>query len=214
MSEFENALKLERAGKFDEALQKFQNCLALQEVDHGDVFFHFGWCLEQQGEAKYQQALSCYQKAAELTALLVCEMNSNFRCGWLQRHLRDQADAADHFERVIFLGDSLGEINTIYHQALFWLAVTRETQGRIIQALHYYRRVQQLTSELAPESLVREIYCLNQLGLYQEAHQRCLSFETQPPANFDENRYRELRSVVQREQLILEKCLSYDDFQI
>jgi len=214
MSEFESALKLENEGKFNEALQKFENCLVLQEVDRGDVYFHSGWCLEQLGEAKFQQAISSYQKAAELTALLVCEMNSNFRCGWLSRYQRNHSEAAGYFERVIFLGDSHGEINTIYHQALFWLAVTRETQGRLIQALQYYRRVQQLTPELAPESRVREIYCLNQLGLYQEAHQKCLSFETQPPANFDENRYRELHSIIQREQLILEKCLIYDDFQI
>ncbi len=141
-------------------------------------------------------------------------MNSNFRCGWLSRHQRNHSEAAEYFERVIFLGDSHGEINTIYHQALFWLAVTREMQGRIIQALQYYRRVEQLTPELAPESRVREIHCLNQLGLYQEAHHRCLSFKTQPQASFDENRYRELLAVVQQEQLILEKCLINENFQI
>ncbi len=62
-----------------------------------------------------------------------------------------------------------------------------------------------------PESRLREIACLNQIGAYQEALLVCRSFEESPPKDFNRQRYHQLRVLAEQEHKMIEISLS-DDF--
>ena len=208
LSLYEQALKYEREGNYARAFNLFQECLAGQEYERGDLLFHCGWCLEQEDSRDMRQALSFYREAAETGENLTCKMNSLFRAGWLLMHEKDYPAAAEYYHRVIRLGNAAAICDEIYHNALYWLAVSLEAQGQYIEALKCYRAVQKISALLNPESRFREINCLNQIGSFSEALTVCKSFEEPPPTGFDEARYRELRALADKEYRALETCLS------
>lgn len=203
---YKTAISLEREGDYASALPRFRKCLELKEYDRCDVLFHIGWCLEQKGEK--EDAIFSYREAAELDGDANCRMNSAFRAGWLLMHTKDYSRAAELYRKAIDLGEYTGIKDDIYQNAAYWYALCQESRGCYLEALEWYRLVQEIAPLLDPESRYRQINCFNRIGLYRQALEMCYSFQQSPPNVFDQNRYEELRRLANREQELLEACLS------
>jgi len=207
ISRFENALALEQRGEYAFALNELESCLSQEGVDKGELFFHCGWCEEQSTEGDKHQALFYYRVAAEIAGSISTRINAHFRSGWLLMHDEDNLAASLMFRKAIDLADSASLHDEVYPHAMFWHASTLESLGRFVDAIHEYRRVQEIAPLLAPESLYREIVCLNQVGLYEEALRACRRFDSPHPEGFDNRRYTELCALARTESDMLEKCL-------
>lgn len=211
MSSYQQALQFEQAGDFARAFNLFYECLSAAEQDRGDLLFHCGWCLEQDKERDARQALSFYREAGEIAGDPVCRMNSRFRAGWLLMHLKEYAEAQEMYHKTVRAPAEKGA-EPIYTHAAYWLAVCLEVQGRVLDALQWFRSVQQLSPQLMPEALYREICCLNRIGAYAEALEVCRRFDEPAPPGMSEARYRELRELAENERRILESCLAEEFF--
>ena len=195
ISTYEHALKLENEGRFLAAFPLFKECLNDRNYDYGDILFHCGWCTESTDIEDRQLALSYYKKAAKEAAQPVCKMNSYFRAGWIQMHLKNYSNAIELYKNAIETGHSEGEFNSIYSNALYWCAVSLEANKRFLDAINLYRAVEGISEELNPESRYREIVLLVSIGRYSEAHNLCLSFNQPAPDGFSEERYSELKNL-------------------
>ncbi|MBT8386490.1 MAG: hypothetical protein KJO12_03685, partial [Ignavibacteria bacterium] len=176
ISIYEQALKLENEGRFLAAFPLFKECLDDRNYDYGDILFHCGWCVENTKIADKQLAIHYYLESAKLSSNPVCVMNSNFRAGWIQMHLKNYSNAVELYKNSIETGHSEGEFNSIYSNALYWCAVSLEANKRFLDAINLYRAVSGISEELNPESRYREIVSLVSIGKYSEAHNLCLSF--------------------------------------
>jgi tetratricopeptide (TPR) repeat protein len=200
ISTYELALKMEKRGYFLVAYPLFKECLNNRKYDYCDILFHCGWCAENTEIVEKQLALSYYKKASEEATHPVCRMNSSFRAGWLLMHLNKNAEAIEWFRNVVQIGHSEGEFNSIYSNALYWCAITLETSKRFLDAINLYRVVRGMSKELIPESRYREIASLNAVGRYSEAYNICKSFDQPVPGGFSEERYCELKNLVEKEK--------------
>jgi len=208
---YERALAHEQQGEFAQALVLYQACLAHGTDDPGDLLFKCGWCLEHEhslNNPTQLQALDYYIQAAEVSHTPATIQNSLFRAGWVLMQEQRWLEAAQFLRKVIDGAELLELRDAFYAHAVYWYAVCLETQGRFIDALEWYRLAQAIAPVLQPESCLREILCLEQIGSYHEALHLCSAFHANPPANFDAERYAELFSVVNRKKAILEACLN------
>lgn len=203
---FRQALALERDRAFAEAFTLFQHCCSDPAFDEGDLAFHCGWCLENMQQS--EQALAFYAKAAELSRIPSCKVNSYFRSGWIAMHERKHENAADFFRKAIDCGDLLFVQDDAYRHATYWYAVCLEAEGLYLDALVWYRRAQSLSPLLEPESRYRQILWLVRIGLYDEALNVCRTFDAPPPEEFDRSRYEELRSHARHERNMLAACVN------
>ena len=211
LSDYEQACKHELQGEFSQALALYQKCLAHQEYDQGDILFKCGWCAEQDksvGTPTNADALAYYQKASEIARVPATKLNSLFRAGWLLMHDKQWPEAGQCLKRAMECAEQSDLKTRIYEHTLYWYAVCLETQGHFLEAIQWYRLAQEIAPELKLESCVREICCLDQIGLYQEALNVCLTFASMPSEGCDEKRYNELFSLVQHKKNILKECLS------
>jgi tetratricopeptide (TPR) repeat protein len=208
ISTYELAIKMENEGRFLAAYPLFTECLSINGCEIGDVLFHCGWCAENTKTTDKQLAIHYYLESAKLSCDPVCKMNSNFRAGWIQMHLKNYTDAVELYKKAIETGHSEGEFNSIYSNALYWCAVSLEAVSRFLDAINLYRAVQGISEELNPESRYREIVSLVSIGRYSEAHNLCLSFNQPAPEEFSDERYTELKNLVEKEQDILEYSLN------
>ncbi len=204
VSKYELALKMERMGYFLVAFPLFKECLDDKSYDYGDILFHCGWCAENAAISDRQLVLSYYKKAAKEAAHHVCKMNSSFRAGWILMHLNKNTDAIEMFKNAVQIGHSEGEFNSIYTEALYWCAVTLEAESRYLDAINLYRAVKGISDQLNPESRYREIISLIAIGNYSEAHSLCKTFSEPVPGGFSDERYEELKKLVEKERDILE----------
>jgi tetratricopeptide (TPR) repeat protein len=202
---FHQALTLEYEGRFAEARELFQRCFADPAFDEGNICFHCGWCFENEKER--QQALVHYAKAAQLTRIPSCKLNSFFRSGWILMHEKDYAKAADMFRYAIDYGELVNLRDEAYQHAMYWYAVCLESQERFLEALSWYRIAQGIAPRLDPESRFRQIVCLNRIGLFAEAVDVCRTFDAPFPEEFDRQRSEVLRREVRNERNMLEACL-------
>jgi tetratricopeptide (TPR) repeat protein len=155
-----------------------------------------------------EQALAFYAKAAELSRIPSCKVNSYFRSGWIAMHERKHENAADFFRKAIDCGDLLFVQDDAYRHATYWYAVCLEAEGLYLDALVWYRRAQSLSPLLEPESRYRQILWLVRIGLYDEALNVCRTFDAPPPEEFDRSRYEELRSHARHERNMLAACVN------
>lgn len=206
-SKYELALKFEDCGYFLPAYSLFKECLNERKHDLGDLLFHCAWCIENINSSDKKRSVSYYLLAAKLANDVVCRMNSYFRAGWILRHLEENFEALNAFSRAIETGHSEGIFNSIYNNSLYWFAVTLESQHKFLDAIKIYRAVSSLSDELNPESRYRELHCLIAIGKYPEAIELCKTFELPPPSGFSEERYSEIKDMINREKSLLE--LSY-----
>jgi len=206
-STYEQALHAEREEKFAEAYTLFLACAGQPDCDAGEIAFHSGWCLEQLPHGDHNEVVRLYRKAAHAAATPSCKMNSLFRAGWVLMHEKEHAKAADLFRQTIEYCAFVGMEVETYHQAMFWYAVCLEARSWYLDALKWYRRVESLASSLNPESRYRQIICLNQIGLYEEAINVCQSFERLSPTGSNSDRYRELQFLARHERDLLQACL-------
>jgi len=212
ISTYEHALKLENEGRFLAAIPLFKECLDDKNYDYGDILFHCGWCTESTEIADRQLALSYYKKAAKKAAHPVCKMNSSFRAGWILMHLNNNTDAIEWLRNAVQIGHSEGEFNSIYTEALYWCAVALEAEGRFLDAINLYRAVKGISDQLSPESRYREIISLIAIGNYSEAYSMCKTFSEPAPGGFSEERYEELKKLVEKERDILEYSFNDDTY--
>ncbi|MBX2990899.1 MAG: tetratricopeptide repeat protein [Phycisphaeraceae bacterium] len=199
------ALALERDGHFGEALCLFQQCADDPAFDAGDMMFHRGWCAENLGDTA--NAIAHYNRAAELTRIPECKLNSFFRTGWLFMHVREVSKAADCFRYAIDYGDLVDLRNDAYFHGMYWFAHALELSERFLEALKWYRRVQSLSPQLDPESRLRQIFCLVHVGNYQDALNICRTFDIPSPEGFDVLRYEALQAEARKEYRLLEVSL-------
>ncbi len=203
---FHQALTLEYEGRFADALELFERCLDDPTFDEGDLHFHCAWCLEN--EKRMREALLRYARAADLTRIPSCKINSFFRSGWILMHEKDTVQAAEMFRNAVDYGELVGLKNETYRQGLYWYAVCLEAQGRCLEALTWYRLAQASSPQLDPESRRRQLACLVHVGLYDEALDVCRTFDAPCPEEFDAERYAALQAEVENERAILEACLT------
>ncbi len=200
------ALALEQDGHFAEALLLFQQCVADAVFDEGDLAFHCGWCAENLGDTA--NALAFYNRAAELTRIPECKLNSYFRAGWLFLQACEMSKAADCFRYAIDYGDLVDLRNDAYLHGMYWYAHSLELSGRNLEALKWYRRVQVVSPQLDPESRLRQIFCLVSVGQYEEALNICCTFNAPAPQGFNPQRYEALQIEARNERRMLEAALA------
>ncbi len=205
---FEEALALERQGAFREAFQRFQQCVALAELDRGDVYFHLGWCVEQDSQPDRAMATKYYRRAAALSTNPLVRMNARFRCGWLFMQQKAHRRALQEFEEAVKEGDRAGKTtHRLYGDACYWYALMLEAQQRHLDALTWHTRVAEGFPALEPESRYRQIRCRIVIGDFTGALQSCQWFNRPVPEGFSAERFAELQRLAQEEQRWLEACL-------
>jgi tetratricopeptide (TPR) repeat protein len=208
---YEQALAHEQRGEFGQALALYQACLASETDDPGDLLFRCGWCLEhahRSDNPTAMEALAYYMQAAEASRTPATTLNSLFRAGWVLMQEHRWLEAAQFLRKAIDKAALLALHDALYAHTVYWYAVCLETQGRLLEAIDWYRLTQTLTPVLQPESAFREMLCLEQIGSYHDALHVCSAFPAHPPTDFDADRYAELFSLVRRKKAILEACLN------
>ena len=208
-TKYELALDFERSSYFLPAYVLFKECLADRNFDQGDVLFHCAWCIEHISGTDKRRSVSYYLLSAKLAEDTVCKMNSYFRAGWVLRHMDENTEALNSFSKVIEIGHSKGFFNSIYIDALYWFAVTLESENKFLDAIKIYRAIAGLSDELNPECRYREMLCLITVGKYIEAIDVCSSFESPCPKSFSSDRYNELRELAMHEKSILKYLYNY-----
>jgi tetratricopeptide (TPR) repeat protein len=204
---FEEAMKLESAGCYLEAIVLFEKILESNGHDKGDLLFHCGWCLENLDTGKTQEVLEFYKEAADTTLIPVCRMNSFFRIGWLMMQDKDYPGAASYFRKSIDYHKAELVHDELYHQSLYWYAVCQESLGYYIDAIKLHQQIQNIAPLLSPESRYREIQCLIGIGSYEEVLQKSHFFENDPPSGFDKIRYQQLSDFIRFDYQSLQACL-------
>lgn len=202
---FNTALAFERDGRFTDALPLLQECFADPTFDEGDLCFHCGWCLENDG--KSSEALVWYAKAAERTNIPACKLNSYFRAGWVLMQQKEFAKAADFFLYAVDYSALVAVHDDTYLHAGYWYAHCLESLGRYLDALKWYAYVRAQSAQLEPESRFRQMQCLIRIGSYEEALHVSWTFEEPAPDGFPPDRYCELAAEAQRERALLESSL-------
>lgn len=210
MTPFEKAVQYENAGEYGKALELLRQCLSEDGHDKGNLYFHCGWCLENDRSGDRSMAVRFYDQASGEAASVLVRVNGSFRAGWILLQEKDYGKAAAAFKQAISIAEQMYLDHDLYHQAAFWYAVCLEHLGQYIEAAVRYAAVQRLSASLAPESRYREIICHNQVGRYEAALRVCRSFPEHAPDGFDSNRYAELRELVKNEESLLLRCLSED----
>lgn len=205
---YHHALKLEREGDFAGAQHIFQECSSDPTFDEGDLYFHVGWCVENEG--KSAKAVECYNRAVETTRNPEIKLNSYFRAGWVLMHEKEMRGAGEMFRFAVEYAELVRMTNPSLQHAMFWYAHCLEMQGQYLEALKWYRIVQGGCDDLDPESRLRQIICQVRIGQYTDALKVCKTFESAAPDGFDEQRYDELQSLARQEREILEQCLRID----
>ena len=205
---YEDALLAEREGRFNEALELFRACLENSEYEAGEVNFHCGWCLEQLPMVDLRDVVFYYQKGAGSATSPSCKMNNLFRAGWVLMQMKEHSKAALQFRQALEYGDFAGMKTEIYLNSMFWYGVCLESQSWYLDALKWYRCVETLSPTLGPESMYRQIICLNHVGLYEDALRACCRFDNPAPHGFDRHRYEELGALAKRERELLRACLA------
>jgi tetratricopeptide (TPR) repeat protein len=210
MTPFGKAIQLENAGEYGKARELLEQCAAVQCHDQGEVFFHIGWCLEQDPQGDRALVVSNYEQAAAKAPTGLTRVNAFFRAGWVLLHEGQYERAEDSFRHAVSLAEQHHPDHELYRQALFWHASCLENLGQYLDAAERHRLVQRLSPTLAPESHYREIICRNQVGRYEDALTLCRAYPAQAPANFDPRRYAELYDLVKTEESLLRRCVGED----
>lgn len=98
----------------------------------------------------------------------------------------------------------------ILRHAIYWYAFCLELDGRFLDAIDYYRKVDAFNGEgLALEVQFRKIICLNQVGNLEVALQATHEFLNFPTLlGADGVRQAELNRLVMDEKLQLERALT------
>jgi len=204
---FTKAIAHVNAGEFSKARGLFEQCVAEQCHDQGDLAFHLGWCLENDPDGDRIAVLRYYEQAFVQAPALVTRVNSAFRSGWIVMQDRDHERAESFFQKAVELAERVHLDNELYHYALFWRAVCLENKGQYLSAIEHHKRVQRLSPVLSPESRYREIICHNQVGRYEEALGACRSFLAHAKEGLGSHRYAELHDLVKKEEAMLIRCL-------
>ncbi|MDH4071369.1 MAG: tetratricopeptide repeat protein [Ignavibacteria bacterium] len=204
---YEQALVAERQGDYSAALGLFRICQDLPELDEGDIWFHFGWCTEQRDGCKSEEAREFYVIAAEKARLPLCRINSYFRAGWIQMHLKETRGAREMYQAAVREGERFDCREEPYVQSMYWLGVVLESDGNYLDAIEQYRSVQSISLGLKPEAMYRELRSLITIGRYHDAFQMCRLFPVKPPSRFPRDRFEELRRLVISEERALAACL-------
>lgn len=210
-SRYDKALEYENNGEFSNAFEIYRECLLYENYDKGDIFFKCGWCLEQgngNGNLMKIDAIEFYKKASEVTKVPSTKINSLFRSGWILMQEKQWIEAGKFFRQSLDHAEVVNQRDAIYSHALYWYAICLEVQGCFIDAVRIHRLVQNISSLLKPESCFREIVCLDNIGLHQEALDRCISFDSNPLEGFEKKRYDDLSLLVKKKRDMLEICLS------
>lgn len=202
------AISLEQKRDYAGAFVLFQQLRRKNQSEIGEVLFHCGWCLEQLGEANRWRAIQYYRKASRCLTASPLLVNTFFRTGWLSFHDKDYAAAASSFFRAIGEAERINLQTDLYHNSVYWYAVSLESQGLFLEALKWYRLAIRVAPLFEPEARYREICCLNQIGAFEDALAGCHAFQSEPPAEFNLNRYKELRSLAEAEATLLTRCLT------
>jgi tetratricopeptide (TPR) repeat protein len=204
---FEAALRHEKAGEYDKALDYLRQCQSELSHDRGDLAFHIGWCLENGRDGDGDEVLRYYEQAFSEASSPVVRVNGSFRAGWVLMQNNEYKKAADAFKKAEDLAEQSHLDHDLCHHVLFWHAVCLEHLGQYLEAARYHDLVQRRSSVLAPESRYREIVCHNQVGHFEEALRVCREFPKQGPAGFDPLRYALLRQQVKKEEVLLLSCI-------
>jgi len=207
-SPFERAIAAEHEERFANALELFLVCMEDPEYDKAELLFHCGWCTEQSKGGDMGRALCYYEQATFEAASPSCKLNSFFRAGWLLTQQNLHNKAATIFRRAIDFADVCHQKDETYSETVFWYAVCLESLGQYIDAIKWYRLAKTLSSRLDPESRLRELSCLNNIGSYDEAMKVYSTFDAPAPRGFGETRYFELQKNVERERAMLHDVLS------
>lgn len=205
---YSKAVWLEREHAYAEALEVFQQLRREKKGDLGEVLFHCGWCLEQLDEGNRGRALQYYRRASQCLTTSPSLVNTYFRMGWLSFHDKEYAAAASSFLRAIDEAERINLQTDLYHNSIYWYAVSLESQDLFLEALKWYRLSICVAPLFEPEARYREICCLNQIGAFEDALAGCNAFQSEPPAEFNPNRYKELRSLAEAEATLLTRCLT------
>lgn len=202
-----NAVELEEKKFFSSAYEKFQQCLKLDIGERGEILFHCGWCVEMQFGNTSEEALVYYTEGADASLKIACRMNCYFRAGWIFMHLKNYSKAAENFFNSRVIGIENQQINSIYSDATYWLAICLEAQNYYLDALKLYQEVQSENASTAMECRWREICCLNQIGNYEQALEQCNRFYSSSRSELDGDRFKELIELIEKEKEILNQLI-------
>jgi len=206
---YKRALESVEKGDYATALPLLQDYLERSSSKEAfDIHFWMGWCLEHEVGGDREQALGHYEKALAHGATPAQRLEACFRSGWLLIQDARWSDALKQLRHGLEAAAAAGIRNQTFSHALFWQAVALETLGQYIDAIEGYRRAGNLEPLLAPEGMLREIACLDQIGRYEEALNVCRSLGAAPPKGFDPGRFAEIVSFVSKKQSLLERCFA------
>jgi tetratricopeptide (TPR) repeat protein len=206
---YEQAVALLNENRFSDAFLLFKQCIGIDEISQPDVLFNCGWCLENMGNSR-KQALSYYLSSHRSAQRDELKFHAGFRYSWLLIEEKKYPKAQ------VFLSTILAETklsvaqSLLLRHAVYWYAFCLELDGRFLDAIDYYRKVEIFNGEgLALEAQFRKIICLNQVGNLEVALQGIDTFLNSPTLSGDEGlRQSELIRLVVDEKSQIELALT------
>jgi tetratricopeptide (TPR) repeat protein len=206
---YEQAIVLLNENRFSDAFPLFKQCIGIDGISQPDVLFNCGWCLENSGNSR-KQALNYYLSSHTSAQRDELKFHAGFRYSWLLIEEKKYAKAQVFLSKILAETKlSVAEFLILRH-AVYWFAFCLELDGRFLDAIDYYRKVEIFNGEgLALEAQFRKIICLNQVGNLEAALQGIDAFLNSPTLSGDDRlRQSELIRLVVDEKSQIERALT------
>jgi tetratricopeptide (TPR) repeat protein len=164
-----DSIELEGAGQHRRAYEHFQSCPEIPELDRADVLFHMDWCLEVD-HGDMEVALAHYLEAAGLALNPPLMANANYRAGLLAFDARRLPQAIALMEKTCAIVASHAALQDLDKHAAYWLGISYEADGRILDAVELYDAVgESAKPRVGAEAWYRQMLGLVSIGAFDAA---------------------------------------------
>jgi tetratricopeptide (TPR) repeat protein len=209
LTSYQQAVALLNENRFSDAFSLFKQCIGINGISQPDVLFNCGWCLENMGNSR-KQALSYYLSSYRSAQRDELKFHAGFRYSWLLIEEKKYPKAQAFLSKILAETKLSVAESLVLRHAVYWFAFCLELEGRFLDAIDYYRKVEKFNGEgLALEAQFRKIICLNQVGNLEAALQGIDAFLHSPTLSGDAGfRQSELIRLVVDQKFQIERALT------
>ena len=206
---YEQAVAFLNENRFSEAFPLFKHCADIDTVNQSDALFNCGWCLENIGNNQ-EQVLAYYLSSYDSAQRDELKFHAGFRYSWRLIEEKSYSKAQEFLSKILAETRLSLTESLILRHAVYWFAFCLELDGRFLDAIEQYCKVETFNGEgLALEAKFRKIICLNQVGNLDGALQDIEAFLNSPTLSGDDGiRQSELARLVEEEKFQIERALT------
>ena len=199
----EQALEYINQKEYKLAEAKLRRSLDFQTNCNTEIKFRLAFCLEMQG--RHEEAESLYIQVSTSKGPPEIVGDSLFRIAWMAMTLKkDHIKAIEYYQKAAEILIECPDSQKLYKDSIYWLALSHEVLGQIINALEIYERIA-MDDFWFWDVCHRKVICLDKIGRFEDALMCCREFEDHYRKSEDAGRAIELYPVIKRIKSQLEK---------